>query len=105
MFAARNAAYKHHEQSWLNEDDMDPELEGNEDDLYTDEEDEDEDGSDDDAEEHAKRKHEAWKAKVTHFKKEVLPNYFPFSLCFILLFCSWFYLYYSCLVSMSFFIF
>ena len=85
MFAARNAiAYKRHEEeSWLNEDDRNSDLDGKASDLYTDEEDEDEgDMSDDEAEEHKKRNHDAWKARIAHFRNVVLPKQFPFSLFF-----------------------
>ena len=85
MFAVRNAiAYKRHEESWLNEDDRNPDLDGKAEDLYTDEEDDEdeEDMSDDEAEEHKKRNQDAWKARVAHFRNEVLPKQFPFSLCF-----------------------
>ena len=81
MFAARHA-HRHHE-SWENEDDMNPDLDGDEEDLYTDDEDDDEednddDDDDDDAEEHARRKHEDWKRKIAYFKHDFLPKYFPF---------------------------
>ena len=82
MFAAGNTAYMRHEFSWMNEDDKNPDLDGDEDDLYTDEEDGDDDESEDDAEEHAKRKRDAWKTQVAHWKNEVLPKYFPFSMWF-----------------------
>ena len=81
MFAARWAAHLHHHDSWENEDDKNPDLDGDENELYTEDEDEDEDDDDDDdddAEEHARRKQEDWKHKIAYFKHDVLPKYFPF---------------------------